>query len=189
MKNPAPPLLRCYQGVTLIELMVAITVLAVLAGIGIPAFSNLMRSSQIAAEANNLVAALTLARSEAMKRGVRVSVCPSNGDPDDGCTDDWGDGYLVFSDDFGDAGKLEDPDNDVPIQFFSAPANGVTVVTEADSVVFMPSAALFDSARSFSISKAGCHGSQRRVVDVAPTGRIGLTRVDCAMEEEEESGS
>lgn len=182
MKSPSQPFFRA-RGVTLLELMVAVTVLAILTGIGIPAFGNIMRSNQIAAQTNNLVSAMALARSEAMKRGVRVSVCPSkNGTA---CTADWNDGWVVFSDDFGTAGDIDDPDTDVPLQSWPAAATGVAVTTDADSITFMPSAALNGGAGfTFSITKEGCIKNQRRQVVVATSGRVSLTSVSCVIEEE-----
>lgn len=187
MKSPSQPLCPP-RGVTLLELIVAITVLAVLAGIGVPAFSNIMRSNEIAAGSNNLLSALILARSEAMKRGVRVSVCPSNATAN-GCTEDWSNGLLVFSDDFGAPGVLENPANDVPLQLFPAPANGVTVTSAATSVVFMPSAATNSGATlTFSVTKTGCTGDQRRQISVTSAGRVSLTSASCVEEDSEEDG-
>lgn len=171
------------RGVTLIELMTAIFVLAILLGIGIPSFTNIMRNNQIAAQSTNLVQALTFARSEAMKRGLRVSICPAvmdEDDPDDTvCSDttNWSTGWVVFVDDFGNAGVL-DP-SDTPIQFWPAAADGVVITGSAASVVYMASgAAAVD--RGFTVTKTGCKGDQRRVVTVAATGRVSLQRTSCA---------
>lgn len=179
MKNPSAPL-RLSRGVTLLELMVAITVLAILAGIGVPAFSNIMRNNAIAAQASNLVSALSLARSEAMKRGIRVSVCPSN-DSGNACTEDWNNGWLVFADDFGAAGVLEA--SDVPIQQFAGSNSGVTVATDVPAVVFMPSAATNSGAAlNFSLTKEGCTQDERRQITVDPSGRVSLTHAPCVAE-------
>lgn len=172
------------RGFTLLELMTAITVLAILAAIGVPAFGNLMRNGAIASEANNLVSAMNVARSEAMKRGVRVSLCPAAANATE-CTktSNWSGGILVFEDDWGAAGALDT--NDKPIQHFAAAADGVTITasapisSDAEFIVFMPSAALSGSARKFTVTKTGCIQDQRREVVVAMTGRISLTRVAC----------
>lgn len=172
------------RGFTLLELMTAITVLAILTAIGVPAFGSLMRNGAIASEANNLVSAMNVARSEAMKRGVRVSLCPAPAKATE-CTktSDWSGGILVFEDDWGAAGALNP--NDKPIQHFAAAADAVTITgsapisSDAEFVVFMPSAALSGSARTFNVTKTGCTQNQRRQIVVAMTGRISLTRVAC----------
>ncbi len=66
------------RGVTLIELMIVLTMAAILTAVAIPSYQSILRSSRTAAEANALVGDLTLARSEAIKRGVRVTVCPAS---------------------------------------------------------------------------------------------------------------
>ena len=57
-----------------------------------------MRNNRIAASTNELVVALTYARSEAMKRGDIVTTCAS--DDEDTCagSNDWGTGWIVFVD-------------------------------------------------------------------------------------------
>ena len=168
------------RGFTLLELMTAVAVLGVLLGIGVPAFSNLMRNNQIAAESNNLLVALTLARSEALKRGVRVSVCPAQTPGADTCgtAAQWGNGWVVFEDDFGGAGSIEA--GDVIVQRSEPSANGVGFDTATASVTFTrtgrPESLL---AQQFRVSKAGCIQDQLRVVTVDPSGRVGLRREAC----------
>lgn len=167
------------HGVTLLELMTAVAVLGVLAAVGVPAFTSIVRNNQIAAESGNLVTALTLARSEALKRGVRVSVCGAAGAG--ACTEDpdWSDGWLVFTDDFGDIGVIDA--NDEVIQAWPAPLSGVAVNTDAQSITFTRNARA-EFAEAFSLLKAGCGNDQQRQISVAISGRISLTRSDCPEE-------
>lgn len=75
-------------GFTLLELMVTIAVLAIIAALAAPSFSNLINSNRLTAAANDLVGALQVARMEAIRRGTSVQVCPStNGSSCSG--DDW----------------------------------------------------------------------------------------------------
>lgn len=68
---------RGCRGVTLIELMVAVTVLAILATIGIPAFQRLVADYTINSQANATQATIQFARSEALKRRADVILCPA----------------------------------------------------------------------------------------------------------------
>jgi type IV fimbrial biogenesis protein FimT len=61
-------------GFTILELMVVVTIAAILMGIAIPSFMVAIRSNRLRIYANELVTALNLERSEAVKRGVNVSV-------------------------------------------------------------------------------------------------------------------
>jgi type IV fimbrial biogenesis protein FimT len=175
--NPLHSFHACVRGFTLLELMTALAVLGILLGIGVPALSNMSRNSQIAAESANLVSALNLARSEAIRRGVRVSICPA-ADMESCVEDDadWSGGWLLFEDNYGDMGVLND--SDVLLQSWAAPANGVTVTSEAKFVTFSRQARA-EFAGKFEVSKEGCSNSQKRQIDIDISGRVGLKRVDC----------
>ncbi len=92
---------RKNTGFTLIELIVTISVVAILASIAIPNYTSLIRSNSITAATNELVSSLLLARSEALKRSNTVSVCISNVEQDD-CSaateKEFEKGWLVFLD-------------------------------------------------------------------------------------------
>jgi len=85
-------------GFTLIELIVTVAVAAILLTVGIPSFQQTMRKNRAVAHMNETISALNLARSEAAKRGVRVSLCPSTDQAT--CTDgtNWNNGWIVFTD-------------------------------------------------------------------------------------------
>ncbi|CUA95100.1 GspH/FimT family pseudopilin [Thiomonas bhubaneswarensis] len=60
-------------GFTLIELLVTMTVAAILLVVAVPSFQNMMLSSRLDTSANAVANALTLARSEAVKRNQEVN--------------------------------------------------------------------------------------------------------------------
>lgn len=85
-------------GFTLMELIVTMALAAVLLTLGMPIFQEVIRSNRLATTVNKFVGALQLARSESIKRGIRVTLCKSA----DGssCTNDGGyeQGWIVFAD-------------------------------------------------------------------------------------------
>ncbi|NVK39750.1 MAG: GspH/FimT family pseudopilin [Oceanospirillaceae bacterium] len=66
--------LRRQAGVTLIELLVALVVLAVFVTIGIPSFNSVFERHRVTGAAQALYADLQFARAEAIKRNTEVSV-------------------------------------------------------------------------------------------------------------------
>jgi type IV fimbrial biogenesis protein FimT len=85
-------------GMTLIELMTALLVLAIVLGIGVPAFNNVVATNRMAAAVNELVASIRLARSEAVKQRAHTTLCASTDGA--GCNPAAGlrDGWIVFVD-------------------------------------------------------------------------------------------
>jgi len=164
------------RGFTLLELMTAVAVLSILVGVGVPAFTNIVRNNQIAAQSSNLVQALNLARSEALKRGVRVSVCAAATTYGCGATPTSDKGCRIFADDFGAAGVIDV--NDVAIQNWPAQTSGVQIAIAEPAVSFTRMGRA-EFARTFAVSKAGCYGDQTREIGVAISGRIGLKHVPC----------
>jgi type IV fimbrial biogenesis protein FimT len=86
------------QGFTLIEALVVLSLLGILVGLGAPALSDLRAKHQLQAQAEGFLDSLVLARSEALRRQQRITLCAqaSGG----GCDADgqWQQGWRVFVD-------------------------------------------------------------------------------------------
>jgi type IV fimbrial biogenesis protein FimT len=76
-------------GFTIIELMVSLVVLGILVTVAIPSFNDLVLSTRIKSAASDLYGALSLARSEAIKRNANVTVGPLTGGAE------WANGWQV----------------------------------------------------------------------------------------------
>lgn len=80
---------RYGKGFTLIELMITIVVLSILVTIAIPSFQETIRRNAVTATANDLIASLLFARSEAIKREKDVAIIASG---------NWSSGWEAFID-------------------------------------------------------------------------------------------
>ena len=92
----APP--QSASGFSLIEMMVVVSLMAILAGLAAPSFTGMIESYQVASARDNLLSTLQFARTEAIRTGQPITVrrradCPSN---------NWGCGWIVFRDTNGD---------------------------------------------------------------------------------------
>ncbi|MCG8276163.1 GspH/FimT family pseudopilin [Stenotrophomonas sp. NLF4-10] len=65
------------RGFSLLELMVTVAVLAILMAIAVPGFSALINRDRLTSQANELVAVIQYARSEAVRLNGPVTLCPS----------------------------------------------------------------------------------------------------------------
>jgi type IV fimbrial biogenesis protein FimT len=87
-----------YMAFTLLEMMIAIAIVAILVTLGVPAFTTFTQKQAISAAIHSLHSDLLLARSHAVYRDVPVVACPGNALT--GCmnSNQWNDGWIVFAD-------------------------------------------------------------------------------------------
>ena len=90
-----------HRGFTLIEMLVTITVLAIVLGIGLPGLRDFILNNRQVSTVNEMVGSLQYARTEAIARNRNVTVCPS-ADGADCAGSDWSVGWIVFNDDDAD---------------------------------------------------------------------------------------
>ena len=92
-----------HSGFTLIELIVTLALAVIVLTFGVPAFQGIIRNNRLATVINEFIGALNLTRSEAIKRGVRVTLCKSNDGANCASSGGYEQGWIVFIDPNGNA--------------------------------------------------------------------------------------
>ncbi len=77
------------RGFTLVEMLITISLLAIVTAIAVPSMQRVIRAARVDAEATGLLGAIQNARSEAIKRGRTVSLAAPSG---------WTNGLTIFVD-------------------------------------------------------------------------------------------
>lgn len=89
--------MRRQHGFTLIELMIAVGLTALLLSMAVPAMNIFVSNARQTGAINDFVSSLHLARSTAITTNTRVTLCPSAAGND--CENsDWNQGWIVFAD-------------------------------------------------------------------------------------------
>lgn len=113
------------SGFTLIELIVTLVVAIVLTLLAAPMFTSITSGNEMSAATNLLSTHMNLARSEAIKRGNAVTICPSGDGSTCADTNQWALGWLVFEDKSGTTGERDG--TDVIIAISPSLENGVSI--------------------------------------------------------------
>jgi type IV fimbrial biogenesis protein FimT len=159
---------------TLVELLVALAIAGFLALLAVPAFQDWLAAYQLANHAKHLAETMTRARTEAIRRGHRVSLCKSPGHMQ--CVDQggWDRGFVVFVDANHD-GVIDAGDS--VLEIAGAAPRGITVsanrpVDDYVSYTSLGQARLLNGALqmgTFTVCRAG----QRALhVVLANSGRV-----------------
>lgn len=108
------------HGFTLLEALVAMAVLAVLLGLGVPGLAGMRERQQLQAQAEDFWNSLMLARAQALLHQQHVTVCASKASGACDAAAGWHSGWRVFVD--GNRNGQHDADEPLLLQRAAAPA-------------------------------------------------------------------
>lgn len=165
------------HGVTLIELIVSLSIAAVLAATAAPSFSEMLKNNIRRSNVDNFWHAIFLARSEAIKRNSVVVLCKrsSNGacNNSDG---NWASGWMVFDNLDHDEPAQLDPGEPV-LRLYDA-STQISVISNRKTFAFRPVA---QGAVNGTIVFCDSRGSSAaRAIIISHTGRPRQSKVDAS---------
>jgi type IV fimbrial biogenesis protein FimT len=147
------------RGVTLIELLIAIFILAILTTIAVPSFREASLSARLTGTANKLHSSVMVARSEAIKANAPTTLCASANGTSCAASGSWEQGWIIL--DANNVVILAEPAQ--PTGYRVIQAGGVAALT------FQP-IGVGATAATFNVCRSSPLGSQERSVTVTATG-------------------
>ena len=169
---------RTERGLTLIELMVALTILGILGVLAVPSFNRVIQNNRMATQVNEMVGTLTVARSEAIKQGTSVTVCKSADGSACAGSGTWTQGWIVFLDVGGDGAV--DAGTDTILREHGALGGGNSLAGNAavaNLVTFNSRGFASSIATGATGTLSLCNGAgvvDDRGITIQPTGRTRL---------------
>lgn len=176
--------MKIHKGFTLIELMVVLAVAAVLMTVALPSFLAVIQNNKSITQANELVAAINLARSEAIKRGRSVFICASSDQATCIATyanTSWPSGWIVVEDTDA-SGTYTTADDTNVLRVWDAMATGTSLTNDtSETIIRYRSTGLTDLAAelTFTMKVADCKNNNGRLIKINTTGRIHSEKTAC----------
>lgn len=155
------------RGTTLIELMITLSILAILMTIAAPSFVNYIKDNRIQTQSNDFLTAVMIARSEASKRRINVNVSGASAVSGN----EFGGGWNIWADTNGngtmDATEIIRTHDDLR-------GNTLKSMQAITNFALQPSGFLSVSGVTGTLTFKLCDtrtGAVGRTIDVIPTGR------------------
>jgi type IV fimbrial biogenesis protein FimT len=164
-------------GITLVEMLTTLTIVAVLATVAVPSFHTFHLNSRRASVVNGFLHSLFLARSEAIKRVQTVSVCrSSDGRNCDPRTGDWTRGWIVFA----NRDRDDPPERDAGEELIASSEGwpGGSITSNRRAYSFRPTTqGVVNGTIIFCDSRGSSHA---RAIIISHTGRPRVAQRDAA---------
>lgn len=170
------------KGLTLIELLITLVVLAIIISLAAPGFKTQILNSKTTAMGESLSNTLGFARTEALKRKARVTVCGST-DGTSCNSSDWAKGLLVIVDNAATDTAVP-PGVDETLRVIGAFDNAANItISDGKSFVrYLPSGAiarLDNNPFSIDMHMDGCVGNVARKLSISLSGSISIEKEAC----------
>jgi len=159
-----PPASRA-GGFTLIEMMTAIFILAILVTLAVPSFNNAALSGKLTGFANDLVASAQLARSEAIKRNASVTMCRSTDGATCAGSGGWESGWILLR-----GTEVLEHHQALPPEF--------RIIQGTFGAITFPAQVVGVTPTTFKVCRASPVGNQERTVRLTTSGTTSVARTE-----------
>lgn len=171
---------RRQRGYTLGELLTSLSVISILGAVAIPGMQDIMLNNRRVSITNEFSYALQMARSEAITRNQRVTVCASTSGVSCAAADYWAQGWIVFND--FDRNRQVSGDEDVIAVFNGNESTSIRPIGIDASLSYRPNGRMMgDTTAVNSAEFVFCdrRGSDHaRVLIIAANGRPQVSATD-----------
>lgn len=165
-------------GFTLLELMVTVSIAAILLAVGVPSYVTFIDNNRVTSQANDLLYSFNMARSEAIKRGANVRLVSVAGS-------DWNGGWNLVADTNNDS-DFDDP-ADILMRWEALAGAGSLAIVATNSpsdtyMQFSSRGALSpgDASFVFTLEPGDCDAIDSRIISLQPSGRAAVSHGDCS---------
>ena len=169
-------------GFTLVELLITLLVASILLAVAVPSFNDFIWNNRVVASNNQLVNALAVTRSEAIRRRQNTVLCPSADQLNCTGNPNWEAGWIIYND--ADADGVNDNNAaESTLRVWDAQPNGMTITAAGGATrVTFDRLGATNNADTFSVNNPDCETGQadrERDVALIGTGTTSYQRMDC----------
>ena len=177
------------RGFTVPEILISLGIIAIMLSLAVPGVSSTIKENRLAGTLNSVVTDIHFARSEAVKRDVRVIMCRSK-NPNlnvPTCSGDektWTTGYIIFADDGNYVNNTFDNGTDILLRRGQEATSGVSMRTNwtmNNNLEFNPNGTTNEAGGTAMMAICDDRGTDRgRSITIAPTGipKMKATNID-----------
>ncbi len=156
-------------GFTVTELVMALAIMSVALGIGLPNFRSIISRQRLTTVSNGIASTLQLARNEAIKRNTYVGLIPR-------ASGNWESGWIMFVDKNNNE-TLEEGSGDVILSYYDSLHNIKLTMSPGFSPFYTSTGRIKGIGGNFTVCATADIKDFRKIV-IANTGRVRVEKPD-----------